>query len=217
MCFSMQASFAGAVVIGTIGLATLRYVQNRSQIFIALIPCFFALQQLTEGVLWMLYGYDSQDLFKQIALYTYLFFATLFWPVWIPFAVYMLETMPAKKRLILGCLLIGIGVSLANLYNGLMQPVEVTALGHSLHYMGAIPPALRWLYALVVIIPCFFSSFKNMWMLGAFSMVTAAIAYYLYDYAFLSVWCFFSALSSSCLLKILRDEKLAHPMQQITD
>jgi len=53
MCFSPEASFAGGVIISTIGIATILKVHKPSQIVFASIPIFFGIQQIVEGVLWL--------------------------------------------------------------------------------------------------------------------------------------------------------------------
>jgi hypothetical protein len=53
MCFSATASFGASVVLGTIGVATLTKVKERAQVPFAIIPIMFAVQQFTEGILWI--------------------------------------------------------------------------------------------------------------------------------------------------------------------
>ena len=53
MCFSPEASFAGGIIISTIGIATILKVHKPSQIVFASIPIFFGIQQIIEGVLWL--------------------------------------------------------------------------------------------------------------------------------------------------------------------
>ena len=52
MCFSAGASFSAGVVLSVIGVATIRIVKHPSQLLFACIPIIFAVQQISEGVLW---------------------------------------------------------------------------------------------------------------------------------------------------------------------
>jgi hypothetical protein len=53
MCFSPEASFAGSVIVFSIGIATVRKVHKSSQLVFAGIPLFFGIQQFAEGLLWL--------------------------------------------------------------------------------------------------------------------------------------------------------------------
>jgi hypothetical protein len=48
MCFSANASFGSAVILGVIGIGALLQVSGKTQVAIALIPMFFAVQQLAR-------------------------------------------------------------------------------------------------------------------------------------------------------------------------
>src|SRR5438445_13520615 len=57
---------------------------------LALVPIAFALQQLSEGLVWM--GINSQDsALIQMASVFFLFFAIPFWPFWIPISLLFME------------------------------------------------------------------------------------------------------------------------------
>jgi hypothetical protein len=51
MCFSAGASFAGAVVISAVGVATVRKAKKPTQRLFAGIPLLFGFQQFAEGTL----------------------------------------------------------------------------------------------------------------------------------------------------------------------
>ena len=53
MCFSPEASFAGGLIISSIGIATVTKVYKSSQLLFAAIPLFFGIQQFIEGALWL--------------------------------------------------------------------------------------------------------------------------------------------------------------------
>jgi hypothetical protein len=49
MCFSATASFIAGTTLSIIGIATIRNVERRSELPLALIPLLFGIQQLIEG------------------------------------------------------------------------------------------------------------------------------------------------------------------------
>ena len=53
MCFSAAASFTAGAVLTGIGVATLRKVEHPTYYLFASIPLLFAVQQFSEGVLWL--------------------------------------------------------------------------------------------------------------------------------------------------------------------
>lgn len=78
MCFSAAASFAGGVIICSIGVATLRKVDKPSQIVFASIPLFFGIQQLIEGVVWLSLTYPLYYGPSMTPSYLFLIMADLF-------------------------------------------------------------------------------------------------------------------------------------------
>ena len=62
MCFSATASFsAGAVLLG-LGTLTVKSAHRRRELPLAAIPLLFAIQQLTEGVIWLTFRYDAPQM-----------------------------------------------------------------------------------------------------------------------------------------------------------
>lgn len=55
MCYSATASFATAAFLIPTGIYTtyIAYKKHPTYIFLALIPLFFAFQQLMEGMIWL--------------------------------------------------------------------------------------------------------------------------------------------------------------------
>ena len=53
MCFSAEASFTSSAVLALIGYASIKAAPSKSKLFLAAIPCFFALQQFSEGIIWL--------------------------------------------------------------------------------------------------------------------------------------------------------------------
>lgn len=205
MCFSTQASFTASVVLAVIGTINLRQVTDKRQWLLAAIPFFFAFQQAAEGVLWMTLGDPGANpLFRDTALYFYLLFAIFFWPICIPLSVFLAETVSWRKWVIFLFVLGGIANTLVNVYYAIGQTPHVEITGHSINYIGWLPDQ-RLTYGTVVVLPCFFSSMKNMWQFGILTALGAFITNQFFLATYVSVWCFFCALISLLLYKIFRD------------
>src|SRR5437660_1250937 len=110
MCFSANASFGAAGALTIIGILSIRSVatHNKSLIPLAASPFFFAMQQTCEGIVWItLNNGDTTGLLHQIGTHGFLFFASAWWPAWIPFVFFIAETHPHRKKLLFVKTIIG--------------------------------------------------------------------------------------------------------------
>jgi hypothetical protein len=213
MCFSPEASFGLAGVLAVTGGYCVRTAlrTDRSLLPIAVIPVVFAVQQFCEGWVWIGITHGDPQL-TRIAAIAYLFFALLFWPVWVPCSMLLAERSRRARRFLVAMTALGLVLGL-----GLMLPI-VVAPGwlavqphpHALHYnIGDSPifdmfPGTLWeaLYLLVVTAPLFVSSVNRMVHCGVVVIVSAALTYVFFDHAFASVWCFIAAVLSLYLCRL---------------
>lgn len=206
MCFSAEASFGGAAVLSAIGYATLRKTDsNPSLRWIAGIPFLFAIQQASEGILWLSFTYAIPSEIVTLAKYAYLIFAFIIWPFWIPFAFAYAEPQGWRQNLLRGLLAIGSLTALVFAYSGFSQMVSFVVWGQTLRYLGSAPD-LTIPYALATLIPFFVTSLNKFKWVGI-GMVAAFLgSLYIYYYTFTSVWCFSAALLSAGFYLALREE-----------
>ena len=97
MCFSATASFVAGTALSGIGVATLRRAKKKTEIPFALIPLLFGIQQLSEGVIWLTFGHDALVL-RQVMSDIYSGFSHVLWPIYVPFAVGLMEATRWRKR-----------------------------------------------------------------------------------------------------------------------
>jgi hypothetical protein len=207
MCFSATASIGASVVLTAVGVATIKQTTNKNLIYLAMIPLFFAIQQLSEGLVWLsLYGIYPFNQIEWISKYVFLFFAVGMWPVWMSLSLLIAETDPSKKSFLLISLLVGAVVSGVNIYELYIQKSHPEIYHHSIYYNIAVP-TLEWLYFIATIFPCLISSLKNMWVVGVLIGISALAAAFFYYHTFVSVWCFFGAIVSIGIWKVIRDNR----------
>ncbi|MGZ8552723.1 MAG: DUF6629 family protein [Chitinophagaceae bacterium] len=219
MCFSAGASFGASALLGVIGAVTITKAKTIPQRLFATIPLVFAVQQLSEGMLWLSLKNPALEAGQSFFTYTFLFFAMMLWPVWIPFTVGLLEKNEKKKRVIkilsgIGVLVfIGIGCVL------ILYPVQVVATHHHIHYRFDFPPAIKnliWLfdllYFIATILTPFISGIKRMKWLGIIFLASYLFAVIFYKGFVVSVWCYFAAILSVVVLWILAG--MQRPMAQ---
>lgn len=197
MCFSATASVVAGAALSATGIVTIKKAKNKSQIPFATIPLLFGVQQFIEGGVWLSFQYGLPFL-NQIATYAFLFFGYLFWPIFIPFSIGLLEPDLIRKRIIHWFLLVGVAVSLYLLYFLVSNPISSQIVNQCIFYTkpqeyGVIPVVFYWLATCA---SCLFSSHRIINILGAVSAASLAVAYYFYAATFVSIWCFFAAVLS---------------------
>lgn len=209
MCYSATASFTTAALLTAVGVGTTRLITQKRQLFLALIPFLFALQQLQEGFMWA--AYPDADEFARIAgfgKYVFLFMAVLVWPVWIPLALYAVEQDATRKRVLAVFLAIGILYDAIMLVEFFLAPktVGVGIIGRHIQY--ALPGHPNNFYGLLyfatTLIPPFISSWRFMWVMGLLNFIGLVVTQRFFEPAFVSVWCFIAAIMSVCLYFIMR-------------
>lgn len=211
MCFSAGASFGAGVVLSVVGVAAIRKAKAPSQMMFASIPLIFAVQQITEGFLWVSLTNPEYASLQQVATYNFLFFAQVVWPVWVPLAIMKLESK--DQRRMFGKIIVGIGamVSLYLAYCLVTYPVGAQIIGYHISYRQDYPLSLSlysgMFYIIATIIPPFVSRVRRMWMLGIAVLSSYIITAILYTDYIISVWCFFASIISIAIYVIMFEFK----------
>jgi hypothetical protein len=196
MCFCAEASFIASGVLIAIGVATLKAKKRKEEVFFALIPLLFGLQQFIEGLLWLSFQFEEQ-LLNVVLTYAFVLVSHVLWPIVIPFSIGHMETVPWRKKVIRGFELTGIAVAIYLLYFIIRYPITSTIRGHMVYVFPHfhIPPVLV-LYIAATCVSALFSSQRIVVLFGVLAFVLFAVAFWFYYVAFFSVWCFFAAILS---------------------
>lgn len=215
MCFSSSVSFgAAAVLIGTGAYASLRARSLHTAYRMwALTPVLFGLQQAFEGLVWQGLHAGNSAAVRLFAL-GFHFFSHFLWLWWFPLCSYLLEPGKIRKRIFGVCTVSGV-FSGTLVYSVMLLHSEwmsVAVREHSIVYDFTVPyqstihipitPAA--LYGLIILIPLLCSSHKLIRIFGGLAVMSMALASAVYDYAYVSVWCFFVAALSLYLLYMIR-------------
>ncbi len=199
MCFSAEASIGSGLLLLAVGIATLMRMKDRRYIYFKLIPIFFGIQQLLEGIVWTT-GNDPHSPLALFGKYGFLFFAFIVWPFLIPWSLLNIESDKKRRQIIMIMLAIGTTVSAKLLWEMIQYPITATISCHHVQYIveGYGNHGL-WnfiFYLIATITPFFVVRKPIMPFLGTAMIISVLIAGYCYTICFTSVWCFFAALLS---------------------
>jgi hypothetical protein len=199
MCFSPIASFAASAALGAAGAGSVAKTARKSEIPFASIPLLFGAQQLTEGIVWLTFG--SQAL-QSVATFAYLLFSHVLWPVYIPLAVWCMETVRWRRILLLPFIAVGAVVGAYFLYYLFVDSVMPEIVNNCIAYNGdhfyrtfVLSP-----YSVATCASCLFSSHRFVNVFGVLTFLAAIVSYRFFQANFVSVWCFFSAILSALIL-----------------
>jgi nitrate reductase NapE component len=222
MCFSAEVSTGVAAVLLPTGVVSVVAVWRKRRFLpLAVIPFLFGIQQLGEAGVWR--GLDLGDTeATRIPSLLFLFFALVWWPIWVPLAVAVVEPNGWRRWAFIA--ISGVGALFgAAYYLPLLEDsgrgLHPVVVGHSIRYDFTTAPATGWIwlaiYLLAVCGPFLLSHTRALRPLGLAVAVAAVGAYAFFEYAFASVWCFFSSILSLYLaytLVRLRETRDLQPL-----
>ena len=201
MCFSATASFTAGVGLMAVGAVTVSRVRQPAELPFALIPGLFGVQQLIEGALWLTFANEASQLNAALT-HAYSFFSHVFWPIYVPIAVLLLEPEQWRRRLLAGIAIAGAAVGLYLLYFLVTEPIVSQVEGGHIRYISPhfFVGAVITLYVLATCASSFTSSCGTIRLFGVATFIALLAAYLFYAVWFISVWCFFAAVLSVIVL-----------------
>lgn len=207
MCFSPSVSFGAGIVLSAVGVASIGRSRTVPQRALSVIPMLFAIQQFSEGVVWLSLLQPAWAHWHMTATYAFLIFAQMVWPVYVPLSMYLFEQDKKRKTIILITLFAGIllatyiGVALF-----LYPPVAVIGM-HHIQYKLSFALANQWYYGVLYFIPTILSSVissnKSLRWLGYLFLASYIFTRLLFHLYVISVWCFFGAVISIYVLAVI--------------
>ena len=201
MCFSASASFAAGTALLAIGAVTLKKAGHRAELAYAAIPLLFGVQQLVEGMVWLSFS-SEVPLLNPAMTFVYSLFSHVLWPIYVPFAVLLLEQVRWRRKALSAFLAGGAAVGLYLLANMFRLPIVSRPVGGHIEYASPhfYIMAVMAGYLAGTCISMLFSSQRLVHVFGAAALLSFGLAYAIYRQWFISVWCFFAAALSVIVL-----------------
>lgn len=207
MCFSATASFGASVLLTGAAVVASRQVRDPKQRAFALVPLIFAIQQFSEGWVWLSLSHGAYAEVRVAATTVFMVFAELVWPVWIPLAVLLLEKDRWRRQILRTLLGIGLGLMVPTIYYLMHYPIDAQISRHHIEYLPHFPFA--WLvfrgfaYGFAAVLPFFISSYPRMWLMGVPNSIAFLVAKVFFSNYVISIWCYFAAIISVVVVYIL--------------
>jgi len=212
MCFSLEASIAGGIVVSSIGVAAVKKIHVPAQATFASIPLVFGIQQFSEGLVWYSLSNPANANLEQYGTYIFLFVARILWPVLMPLSVLLMEEDPKRKQILRVMFGLGAAVAIYYSYCLLFMNVYPQIDGHHIQYINDFPQSLAdivfFIYVVAAIPPLFVSSIKRSRLLGILMLLACIVTGIFYIEYLTSVWCFFAAVVSVVILWIVNDKSV---------
>lgn len=217
MCFSAPVSFAASALLLPAGFYSWRLASQHNPAYLPLasIPIAFAIQQATEGLVWL--GLQTGSLTAMnLGAFGFLAFAYWFWLFWSPWSVAFSESNPVVRRVSWSLGALGLIYGALLYLPLLLQPgwLSVQVFHHSIAYETQLifDPWLsqevdRLLYALIILIPFALASNRSLKGFGGAIALSAIASHWLLHQVFVSTWCFFAALLSLLIVFICQSSR----------
>ncbi len=216
MCFSPEADFVSGVVIGGIGVASLREVRHAREVPLAVLPLAFAVHQITEGFVWLgLQGHVPRSV-GDVAMYAYLFYAWALLPFFAPLAIYLVE--PGRRRQTAMLVLVAIGSVVSVILFVALASGSVSAhiTGHTIDYRG-VGDSGNVVTAFYVLATCgtfLLSSQRRIVWFGIANVVAVAAIVWEQSAGLTSLWCLWAGIVSVLIYLQLRDWRTSEEARQ---
>lgn len=225
MCFSASASYTASALLMPLGLYTHHLAAEAKRPGyrpLALVPFFFGVQQLIEGMVWtgLRHGAEGVAPIQPLTTITsvgFLFFAYCFWMIWIPWSAYSIARFSEneqKKHILrwiwgIGTVL-GLSFWLPLLVHPPMVQPAIETGGRIVYNVNSIfhnfinnEPVGELIYWCWIVIPLIALKDKAVKLFGLLIVLSIILAMITYSMAFNSVWCFYSAILSVVVLWIV--------------
>jgi hypothetical protein len=152
-----------------------------------------------------------------IAARGFLFFSHFFWLAWVPLSVWLTEDDSGRSRMLIVLCALGTLLGLAIYLPALVMPESLTVsiVNRSIDYTIALNMetefnvgAIRLGYGAIIIGALALSSDRRIQIFAGLVGASLMVTYVFYEYALISVWCFFAAgLSAYLALVIAQDQR----------
>lgn len=194
-------NFIFSIIIGVVGIKTLRKVSSPNEVIFASLPLLFALHEFTQGFVWLgVYGYigpRALDMAETI----FVFYAQGLLQFIVPLAIWLIEPRGFRKNLISILMIMGAFLSAYTLWGLSVQPTTVSLQNHLLYYVNPTTDnhLVGFMYVLTTCGSLILSRNVSIQLFGWLNLIGINLVFWTIPYALTSLWCLYAAVVSTVL------------------
>jgi len=199
-------------------------------VLLALVPFFFGVQQLVEGLEWTAIDQGRIEPLTTMGALGFLFFAYCFWMIWIPWSAWSISRITDSRGLqnrlrwvAIVATVLGIAFYLPVVFNPpAVQPAvhstgrllyDVSNLHSVIHNFVNTEPVGELVYWGFIVLPLIAVADKAVKLFGVLIFVSIFLTWITYSATFNSVWCFYCAVLSIFVIWIVNRPQLRRASQ----
>ncbi|MEY9963993.1 hypothetical protein ABIA33_002027 [Streptacidiphilus sp. MAP12-16] len=205
MCWNSTADLVAGGVVTLVGAAAVASTRRVRDLPLAALPLILGVHQLIEALVW--WGQEGRIGTGEAAAARTLWAGIAYplLPALVPIAV-LCVVDPARRRRMLGFVLVGLVTSAALARAVATGPVTAEAVGHTLRYGVGVQmaPLVTAGYLVATVGALLACGQRDIRLLGVVSGVGALVCVTLWQAAFVSTWCALAAVSSLFVLRWVR-------------
>lgn len=206
MCFSAEADFAAAAIIAVPAVDALRHVDEPRELPLALIPALFLAHSVMSAFTWLWFDGDIGHGPGDSAAWLYALVAFPLLPAFIPWAIYGIEDVAWRKKLIAVVGAIGGATGAVFLWRLIDHGYVAVPHGDYVHWAigGQGTPLLTAGYLIGTCGAMLCSGKRLLVIYGVGNAIAVALIEFLAREGFASIWCLWAALTSCFVALFLR-------------
>lgn len=216
MCFSAVASFTSAALLLPLGIyaSKIAWLKDSRYLSLTIVPICFGIQQSIEGMEWLSLqsNQDNQPDIVRFWALGFLFFAYGFWLMGPALAMWIIERRPSVKPQLLTIALIGFLFAISLYLPLFIHPDWLTIVIHkaSIVYQTQLiydrfidRNIIHLIYLVIVLYPLYLANLDRVRVFAGLIALSMIVSTFFFSYAFVSIWCFWSALLSLYIIYIV--------------
>ena len=208
MCFDPKVDVVVGVATSFVAVSTLKRTKNPQDLPLATIPAVFSVHLFASAVVWLgLEGYLPEE-FLEVAKLSYLSIAFVFWPTYIPLALFPIEHERRRRFALSVLVAIGMWVSFSYL-RAIIDGNGFAALEHLYvdFHVNNVPAVIGGLYFVTTCGATLVSSNRKIFVWGIANLVIVISLVASENHGLPSLWCFWAAVTSIWIWYIVSDSR----------
>lgn len=213
MCFSATASFSAAALTGAVGVVTLTHVRSPQELPLAGMPLLFGIQQAIEGTLWLILPRDGAVAHALVGAFAII--ALAIWPPLVPIAISLVERQRARRMLLATLIPAGLAVAVYSALDMVQHPFSASLSSAGVCYVNGVSysKAAFAAYLMCTCLPPLLSTDRRLKVIGAVVALGMIVSFAFYYVSFISVWCFFAAITSALIFMFFRNRTAGRQLE----